>query len=115
MDMMPPTPDQHDDSGDDMDMIKQVLQKIIDEMDGMEADRFSPSSAKPKAIEAHIEAHPMDSMPEDDGDDTGTMLPDMMQKAGSADSEGMLPEDKESDVPPELAAIIAEKKKKLPA
>jgi hypothetical protein len=114
MDMMPMDHSDGDES-QDMDMIKKVLQKIIDEMDGMEADRLSPASAKPKAAEAPAEASPMDQMPEDESDDSSPMLPDLMSKADSADSEGMLPEDKESDVPPELAAIIAEKKKQLPA
>ncbi len=37
-----------------------------------------------------------------------------MPKAGSADAEGQLPEDKQDDVDPAIAAIVAQKKKELP-
>jgi len=112
--MMNMPSDTHDDETQDVDMIKQVLQKIIDEMDQMEADRLSPGSMKPKVVEAHIEAHPMDEMANSDDEESDpSALPSLMDKASHADNEGTLPEDSENDVPPELASIIAEKKKKM--
>ena len=40
--MMPSNMPQHDDEAQDADLIKQVLQKIITEMDGLEAKRIHP-------------------------------------------------------------------------
>ena len=45
--MMPNDMPQHDDEAEDADMIKKVLQKIIDEMDGLESNRIHPKMAAP--------------------------------------------------------------------
>lgn len=106
---------EHSDESQDMDMIKSVLQKIIDQMDQMEADNLMPEARKPKVVEATVEASPMDMSMDDDGSDSddASLLPSLMDKAKDADDEGALPEDKQEDVDPAIASIIAEKKKDL--
>lgn len=37
-----------------VDMIKSILQKIIDEMDMMETDRIMPEHRRPKMIEMEV-------------------------------------------------------------
>lgn len=115
--MMPQDMPQDDDKAQDMDMISQVLRKVADEMDKMDADGYLPDHMKPKMVEAKVEASPLDDMPMDDDSDESddaSMLPSLMDKAGMADDEGALPEDKQDDVDPAIAAIVAQKKKELP-
>lgn len=58
---------QHDDQDQDAEMIKQVLQKIITEMDGLESNRI-----KPKMAAAHVDV--MAPKPSDqDGDEPTPM------------------------------------------
>lgn len=105
MDMMP-----HDDAGQDKDMIKTILQKIIDEMNTMEADRIMPEERKPKVMEMEVKtAQPMDEEMESDELDPN-VLGELMSKAGEADESGALPEDRESDLPPEIAEAVKRKK-----
>ena len=111
---------EHEDQKQDMDMIKSVLQKIIDEMNEFEADRIMPEEKKPKAMVAEVHAvegspeeEAMES-PEEEKTEDGlnpNVLSELMDKAESADEEGNLPEDHENSLPPELAALVREKKK----
>lgn len=99
----------HEDKAQDMDMIKTILQKIIDEMGSMEADRIMPESRKPKMMKMEVETmKPVDSMEDEELDPN--VLGELMDKAGQADESGELPEDKESDLPPEIADAVRRKK-----
>lgn len=98
------------DMNQDKDMIKSVLQKIIDEMDTMESDRIMPESRRPKAVEMEVKtAQPMDEEMESDELDPN-VLGELMSKAGEADESGALPEDRESDLPPEIRDAVSRKK-----
>ena len=55
---MPEMP-QHSDEQQDADMIKMVLQKVIDEMNSMESDRIAPKPHTAVTIE-HSDVKPMD-------------------------------------------------------
>lgn len=99
----------HEDKAQDMDMIKTILQKIIDEMGSMEADRIMPESRKPKMVKMEVESmKPVENMEDEDLDPS--VLDELMDKAGQADESGELPEDKESDLPPEIAEAVRRKK-----
>ena len=111
----------HDDEKQDVDMIKTVLQKIIDEMTDMESQRMLPDGHPSKHVEIAAKVSPEESPAEESSEspdqessehDDGT-LNDLLGKASSADETGALPEDHEEDLPPEIAALVAEKKKKL--
>lgn len=107
---------QSDDKTQDMDMISRVLRKVADEMDKMDADSFLPEHMKPK-VEVAVDAAPSPDMPMDDdseASDDPSMLSGLMDQAGTADADGALPEDKQDDVDPAIAAIVAQKKKELP-
>ena len=105
MDTMP-----HEDMSQDKDMIKSVLQRIIDEMDTMESDRIMPEHRRPKVMEMEVKAaQPMDEEMESDELDPN-VLGELMNKAGEADESGELPEDRESDLPPEIAEAVRRKK-----
>lgn len=98
----------HDDMNQDKDMIKEILQKIIDEMGSMEADRIMPENRKPKmAMKVESVSAPVDSM--DDEELDPNVLGELMDKAGQADESGELPEDKQSDLPPEIVEAIRRK------
>lgn len=100
----------HEDQSQDMDMIKSILQKIIDEMGSMEADRIMPEGRKPKMMKMEVEAvKPMEAEMEDDELDPN-VLGELMNKAEEADESGELPEDKENDLPPEIAEAVRRKK-----
>lgn len=111
----------HDDEKQDVDMIKAVLQKIIDEMTDMESQRMLPDGHPSKHIEIAAQVEPegtpkeeslespeMENSEHDDG-----ALSDLLGKADHADESGSLPEDHEEELPPEIAALVAEKRKKL--
>lgn len=104
-------PMEHTDAHEDVDMISHVLRKIADEMDMMDADHLMPENRKPKVVEAKIETHPMDQIPDESEQDSHDMLPDLMNKADTVDEEGNLPEDNQPQIDPEIAHIIAAKKK----
>ena len=56
-----------DNKAQDVDMIKSILQKIIDEMGSMEADRIMPEDRKPKMMKMEVEAvKPMEAEMEDE-------------------------------------------------
>lgn len=105
MDMMP-----HEDMSQDKDMIKSVLQKIIDEMDTMETERIMPEHRRPKMMKMEVAAmKPAEEEMESDELDPA-VLGELMNKAGEADESGALPEDRESDLPPEIAEAVKRKK-----
>lgn len=117
---MMPQPMPQDDDKQEMDTIKQALMKIIGDMDKMDADSFLPDHMKPKMAAVSVSATPSpddSDMPQDDDSDESndpSMLAGLMDKAGSADADGSLPEDHQDDVDPSIAAIVAQKKKQLP-
>lgn len=99
----------HDDKPQDMDMIKSVLQKIIDEMNTMESDRIMPESRKPKMVKMEVETmKPVEDMEDEELDPT--VLSELLDKAGHADESGELPEDRETDLPPEIRAAVGRRK-----
>lgn len=105
MDTMP-----HDDKAQDADMIKSVLQKIIDEMGTMEADRIMPEHRKPKMVKMEVETvKPMEEEMEDE-ELNPEILSELMDKAGEADETGELPEDRENDLPSEIVEAVKRKK-----
>lgn len=104
MDMMP-----QDNMSQDKDMIKSVLQKIIDEMDTMESDRIMPESRRPKMMKMEVEAvKPMDETEDEELDPA--VLSELMSRAGEADESGALPEDREMGLPPEIAEAVKRRK-----
>lgn len=113
--MMPQDMPQHDDQAEDADMIKQVLQKIIDEMDSLEAGRIHPKMVAAKVDVAASPEHPgiEDDQPEPDADDQGLdpdVLKQLMDKAGSADDSGATPDDQLGDLHPDVAMAVRKKK-----
>lgn len=99
----------HEDMSQDKDMIKSVLQKIIDEMDMMETERIMPESRRPKMMKMEVEAvKPSEDMESDELDPS--VLDELMSKAGEADESGALPEDRESDLPDEIRDAVSRKK-----
>lgn len=104
----------HDDAPQDMAMIAKVLQKIVDDMNGLESDRIHPKSMKVEAVAPVAEEMPMEEPEEmtEDGLDPD-ILGKLMEKAGSADETGELPEDKEMGLPDEVLMAV-KKKKSLP-
>lgn len=145
---------EHDDKMQDMDMIKSVLQKIVDEMNSFEADRIMPDDKKQKAsvmeiraegipgeevlespeekaneplefykgslgiprsnenkAESFDEAEPENEFNQHEDLDP-TVLSELLKKAEEADEDGMLPEERESDLPLELQKLVQEKKNK---
>lgn len=113
-------PVSHDDQAQDAEMIKSVLQKIVDEMNGLEADRIMPAHKKPgyaagsmgvespneNKAETMQEAEPENPEPELDSD----VLKSLLDKAGEADETGKLPEDDMADLPPAIADAVRRKK-----
>lgn len=104
----------------DADMVRSVLQKICDEMNGLEADRIMPAHKKPgyaagsmgvempneNKAETMQEAEPENPEPELDSD----VLKSLLDKAGEADETGKLPEDDMADLPPSIADAVRRKK-----
>ncbi len=108
---------QHGDETQDVDMIKQVLQKIVDEMDGLEANRIHPKMAAmhmdiTKGPEGSPEEEKGESadMEANEGDLDPEILSKLLDKAGSADESGALPEDNQSGLPDEVMAAVNKKK-----
>lgn len=106
----------HEDANQDVDMIKTVLQKIIDEMTDMESQRMLPDGHPSKHVEIAAKIEPEGSpeeesmeSPEEEHDEGA--LSDLLGKADHADEQGMLPEDHEEELPPEIQALVAEKRK----
>jgi hypothetical protein len=138
---------EHADEQQDKDMIKSVLQKIIDDMNSYEADRIMPMERKPKAVEVEVKS---EEMPEDSDEVLNlykgsygiakpnenkaesyeeaapenqfnqheeldpTILSELLKKAEEADEDGSLPEEREDELPLELAKLVREKKSSKP-
>jgi hypothetical protein len=105
---------EHEDMIQDKDMIKSVLQKIIDDMNAYEADRIMPEERKPKAVIADVKS--VEISPEEEGmnDEEGLnpeILAQLMEKAETASPEGETAEDVEEGLDPEIAALVREKRK----
>lgn len=104
-------PDEQQDKGLIKDMIKEVLQKVIDDMNSLETDRIMPMDKKPQVMSAKIEAvKPVEEMPEDESDLDPGVLDELLGKAEKADDSGSLPEDGTDELEPELADIVRKKK-----
>lgn len=101
---------------DSRDMIKEILQKIIDEMGALESDRIIPEHRRPKAIalETKIAAPISEELDiETDEDINSTVLDELLIKADNADETGLLPEDVTNDLPDEITETIRRKKKRF--
>lgn len=92
-----------------MDMIKQALMKVIDDMTLMESDRLMPDERKPKVEGSIALDKPTDDMPMDDSEDPAA-LDAIMGEADKADSTGAMPEDQTNDLPPEIMDVVRKKK-----
>lgn len=104
-----------------IDMIKQALMKVIDDMTAMESDRHLPDGHPMKKVAMVVKD---DSMAPSDSDMDGTsmgdpaadedsdpaMLDSLMGEASKADADGSMPEDKMSDLPPEVMDAVNKKK-----
>jgi hypothetical protein len=103
---------EHADEKQDKDMIKSVLQKIIDDMNQYESDRILPEDRKPKALVAKVETEKMIPMEEDELEDglNPEVLSQLMSKADEANENGETEEDNMEGLDPEIARLIAEKK-----
>ena len=94
------------------DMIKEILQKIIDEMGTLESDRIMPEHRRPKAMKIEVEsATPVVSKEIEDEELDPSVLSELMNQAGNADETGALPEDTENDLPPEISEAVRRKRK----
>ncbi len=111
----------HDDMPQDAEMIKTVLQKIIDEMNGLESNRIMPESRKPKMVAAQVDiaAKPEEGSPQEESmespeEESSEMNPEvlkqLMDKAGQADESGAMPEDHADELHPAIADLIRKKK-----
>jgi hypothetical protein len=105
---------EHEDQKQDADMIKSVLQKIIDDMNAYEADRIMPEERKPKAVIAEVksvEATPLDGIESDEEGLNPEVLAQLMEKADTASPEGETEEDMDEGLDPEIARLVQEKRK----
>ena len=103
---------QHEDQSQDESMIKQVLQKIIDEMDGMEANRIHPKMTAPmhdESMEPKME-ETAETPDEESSELDPSVLSSLMEKAGSVNDEGASPEDSMDDLPSSIADAVRKKK-----
>lgn len=131
---MPQDTGEEDQEKQQMDMIKTTLQKLIDDMNTMEAGRIAPpkpdvptspdasaplalsegSHGIPRPNEDHAET-PDEAEPENQFNQHEELDPNilksLLEKAGSADEEGSLPEDQENDFPQEVQNAVNEKRK----
>ena len=107
----------------DMDIIKNGLQQIIDQMESLETNRILPDghpnktmAPDPTSADGSVspDAGDTSSMPPE-GDDSSAMDPkvldELMNKASASDSEGSTPDDATEGLPPEIVAAVAKKKK----
>jgi len=117
-------PVEHDDQAQDAEMIRSVLQKICDEMNGLEADRIMPAHKKPGyahgdvvAPEHPAENHALDlgeAEPENEANELDPhVLESLMEKAEGANEDGSTEEDTEADLPPTIVEAIRIKKQQM--
>lgn len=112
---MMPQDMQQDDNTQDPQMIIQMLQKVINDMKSMEADRLMPDHMKPKVEMAKVDVMaPKDDMPMDDSDQSSDLDPEIMKqlmdKANHADDSGSTPDDSMNELDPEIADAVRAKK-----
>src|SRR5216684_1717039 len=108
----------HDEMNQDADMIKNVLQKIIDEMNGLEANRIHPKmmSAKVAVVPGHDESaeNPTEEASETPEEEKSELDPEvlkqLMDKAGTTDDSGSEPNDHMDELPSSLADMVRKKK-----
>ncbi len=116
--------DMHDDAPQDMEMIRSVLQKICDEMDGLEANRILPAHKRPGYAHGEVVApeNPSENTamefseaePENEANELDPkVLEDLMEKAEGANDSGATPEDELDDLPPTIAEAIRRKKSEM--
>ncbi len=114
----------HDDQAQDADMIKSVLQKIIDEMNGLEADRILPAHKKPGYAHGEVVAptHPDENVaetmheaePENEANELDPkILEDLMEKAEGANDDGATADDELAELPPTIAEAIRRKQAEM--
>lgn len=125
--MLPDMNKQEDqDQPDDASMIKQVLQKIIDEMDSLESSRIHPKvevmhlsegsegipNPNENSAETPMQAEPenMEAEPNQHEPLDPKVLEELMAKATTADDQGSLPEDQENAFPDEIQQAINKKR-----
>lgn len=108
---------------EDNDLVKGVLQKMIDDMNGLEAERIRPkvtvmklsdgSSGIPRPDENEAET-PREAEPENMENQHEPLDPkvlkELMDKATNADDDGSLPEDQENAFPEEIQAALDKKR-----
>jgi hypothetical protein len=104
---------EHSDEQQDKDMIKSVLQKIIDDMNKYESDRIMPEERKPKAVVAKVETEKVLPLEEEDMEEglNPEVLSQLMAKADEANENGETEEDNMEGLDPEIMRLIQEKKK----
>lgn len=95
----------------DKDIIVQGLQKIIDQMESLETNRILPDGHPNKTADVMVpEPEVPAAAPEEvEGDMDPGVLDELMAKASSGEGEEM---DGGDDLPPEILAAVADKKKK---
>lgn len=119
--MMPQdTPMPQDSKSPELDMIKQALMKVIDDMTAMESDRHLPDNhpMKMKAAEPMKpgdEASPdadMSGTSDSTGSDDPKALDEMMGAADKADASGAMPDEQDASngLPPEIMDVVNKKK-----
>lgn len=113
-------PVQPDDQAQSLDMIKQALMKVIQDMTALESDRHLPDG-HPLKMKAVVDVKPGDEA-SPDADMSGTSedvgagdpkdLDDMMSQADSADAEGSMPDEQDHThgLPPEVMDAVNKKK-----
>lgn len=113
----------HDDEAQDSEMIKSVLQKIVDDMNSLEANRIMPEHKKPGYAMGGGIPNPEENkaeLPQQAEPETQTnqheplspeVLKDLMEKAEHADESGATPEDEMEGLHPHIAAIVAMRRK----
>lgn len=119
-----PAASDHADEAQDAEMISSVLQKIVDEMHGLEADRILPAHKKPGYAHGEVVApeHPAENHaetldeaePENEANELDPeILESLMEKAEHANEDGSTEEDEMADLPPTIVEAIRLKKKEM--
>lgn len=114
----------HDDTAQDAEMIRSVLQKICDDMGSLEADRIMPAHKKPGYANGNVVApeNPADNEaldhseaePENQANELDPkILESLMEHAEHANEDGGTPEDELDKLPPTIAEAIRRKKHEM--
>lgn len=113
-------PMSQDSKSPELDMIKQALMKVIDDMTSMESDRHLPDG-HPMKMKAAVEVKPGDEMSPDadmsgtsdsTGSDDPMALDSLMGDADKADASGAMPDEQDASngLPPEIMDVVNKKK-----